>query len=513
MQPASQTSGFGPLPAWPRWLGTLSLSLAVFMVILDSSVANVSIQRISGDLGVAVQQGAWTITWFAVANAVAIPLTGWLTPRIGQVRLFVGSVLLFVLASWLCGLATSVEWLIAARILQGMAAGPIVPLSQALLLPSYPAAEIAWALALWGTVTLVAPILGPLLGGWISDNHHWSWIFYLNIPIGLISAWLTWLIYRARELPRGQKMPVDTWGLVLLVTWVAALQVMLDKGRELDWFGSAFILVLAAVALTAFAVFVVWELGERHPIVDLSLLRRRNFLVGTVTVTAGYGLFFGGLVILPLWLQTQLGYSATDAGIAMAPVGFLAILLTPMVGHVLPRSDPRWLASAGLLVFALVFYWRSGFSTEVDTRSLILPTVIQGAAMAMFFTPLNAIVLSGLAQHEIPHAASLFLFCRTMFAGVCTSLFGTLWDRRAALHREALVSHLASGVQAFEDTLKQLEANGFDRDQALGVIDNALTTQAATMAVVDIFRLAAVVFLGLIGLVWLARPVKPRPAG
>jgi len=278
--------------------GTIALSLATFMNVLDTSIANVSIPAISGDLGVSSSQGTWVITSFAVANAISVPLTGWLTERFGAVRLFISSILLFVLASWLCGMAPTLEFLLAARVLQGAVAGPMIPLSQSLLLSSYPSAKSSMALALWGMTTLVAPVMGPILGGWISDNYHWPWIFYINIPVGIGAAYATWLIYAKRETPT-QRKPIDTVGLALLVLWVGSLQVMLDKGKELDWFNSSTIVVLALVALVSFCFFVIWEITEEHPVVDLTLFKRINFTGGVVAISVGYGLFFGNLVILP----------------------------------------------------------------------------------------------------------------------------------------------------------------------------------------------------------------------
>jgi DHA2 family multidrug resistance protein len=255
------TPAYAPPPLQGRdlVLGTLALSLATFMNVLDSSIANVSLPAIAGDLGVSADQGTWVITSFGVANAISVPLTGWLTQRFGAVRLFTTSVLLFVLASWLCGLAPSLELLIAARVLQGLVAGPMIPLSQTLLLSSYPRTRAGMALAMWSMTTLVAPVVGPLLGGWITDNIAWPWIFYINLPVGLVAAVITWALYRERETPT-RHQPIDLVGLALLVLWVGALQVMLDKGKELDWFQSRQIVTLAVVAAIGFAVFLLWEL-------------------------------------------------------------------------------------------------------------------------------------------------------------------------------------------------------------------------------------------------------------
>jgi len=322
-QPAAPQSGvpaaLPPLTGSKLALGTIALSLATFMNVLDTSIANVSIPAIAGDLGVSPDQGTWVITSFGVANAISLPLTGWLTRRFGQVRLFTASVLLFVIASFLCALAPSLSLLILFRVLQGLVAGPMIPLSQALLLASYPKSRAGTALAMWSITTLVAPVVGPVLGGWITDNISWPWIFYINVPVGIGAAIATWAIYLRRETPTA-RVPVDAVGLGLLMIWVGALQVMLDKGKDLDWFNSGAIVTLACVTVVGFAVFLIWELTEEHPIVDLSLFRSRNFSVSTVAMLFAYGLFFGNVVLLPLWLQQYMGYTATLAGWVLAPV-------------------------------------------------------------------------------------------------------------------------------------------------------------------------------------------------
>ena len=303
---SNQPPEIKPLSGSKLVMGTIALSLATFMNVLDTSIANVSIPAISGDLGVSPSQGTWVITSFAVANAIALPLTGWLSQRIGQVKLFTISVVLFVIASWLCGLAPNIGMLIAFRVLQGAVAGPMIPLSQTLLLSSYPKAKAGTALAMWGITTLVAPVMGPLLGGWISDNISWPWIFYINIPIGIGAAAATWSIYRERE-SQTRILPIDRMGLFLLIVWVGSLQVMLDKGKELDWFTSPTVVILGVIALIGFAFFLVWELTAEHPVVDLRLLQRRNFWTGALATSLGYGTFFGNVVLLPLWLQQYMG--------------------------------------------------------------------------------------------------------------------------------------------------------------------------------------------------------------
>src|SRR6266704_1024390 len=405
MAAQSPVAAHAPLKGGTLVIGTIAVSLATFMNILD----------------------------VAVADAIAVPLTGWLTERYGQVRLFVATILLFVLASLLCGFAPSIEVLILFRVIQGAVAGPMIPLSQTLLLASYPKEKSGMALAMFSLTILVAPVVGPLLGGWITDNISWPWIFFINVPVGLVSAALAWVLYRGRESPR-RRMPIDAVGLVLLVVWVGALQVMLDKGKDLDWFASGIVVALAVAAALGFALFLAWELTERHPVVDLHLFARRNFWTGTLAISLSYGAYFASIVLLPLWLQQFMGYTATQAGMALAPVGVLALVLTPIVGKNINKVDPRVFATAALVVFAFVSLMRGGFSTQVDFDTIIIPTVIQGAALSCFFIPLVTLSLSGLAQDQIASASGLNNFARILAGAFGTSIATTLWDHRATLH-------------------------------------------------------------------------------
>ena len=503
MSSAPAPAAFPPLHGMERVLGTVSLSLATFMNVLDSSIANVSIPAIAGDLGVGPAQGTWVITSFAVANAISMPLTGWLTRRLGAVRLFVGSILLFTIASWLCGLAPTIEALIFCRVLQGLVAGPMIPLSQTLLLASYPRALAGTAMALWGMTVLVAPVVGPLVGGWITDHIGWPWIFYINIPVGLLAAAVTWSIFRTRAQPP-QRVPLDRIGLGLLVLWVGALQLMVDQGRELDWFGSTQIVALALLAGVGFVFFLVWELGAAHPIVDLRLFAQRNFLMGTVSLSLAYGLIFGNIVLLPLWLQQHMGYTATWAGLALAPVGLLAIALSPWVGRSINRVDPRWLATAAFLGFAAILWMRSRFNTQADFGTIVLPTLLQGAAMAVFFIPLQSIAFAGLPGDRMPAAAGLSNFVRITAGAVGTLVFTTLWESRASLHHAHLVQGISLSNPAAVQTLAELQRAGHSRDQALALMNRMVDQQAFTMAATDLFQLSSVLFLALIALVWLS---------
>jgi DHA2 family multidrug resistance protein len=508
---ATPTCGEAPLKGGALAVGTVALSLATFMNVLDTSIANVSLPAIAGDLGVSPNQGTWVITSFAVANAISLPLTGWLTQRYGQVRLFISSVVLFVLASLACGLAPSLELLILFRVIQGAVAGPMIPLSQALLLSSYPPRKAGTALAFWSITTLVAPVVGPVLGGAITDNIAWPWIFYINVPVGIAAAAVTWMIYRKRETPT-RRLPIDTVGLGLLVVWVGALQIMLDRGKDLDWFHSGQIVALAIAALVGFMLFLVWELTEKHPVVDLRLLARRNFWTGTLALSLGYGVYFGNLVLLPLWLQQYMGYTATLAGMVLAPVGVLAIFLTPVVGRTLHRVDPRLFATASFSVFALVLYMRAHFNTSADFGTLMVPTLIQGAGVAVFFVPLITLALSGLAPERIPSASGLINFVRITAGSFGTSITTTWWDRRASLHHAQLAERVTAYDPSSVQALQNLQAQGFSPEQSHAYINRLIDQQAFMLSFNDVFYVSAAVMLLLIVVVWLARPANGKRA-
>ena len=497
-----------PLTGSARTWGTLALSAATFMNVLDTSIANVSLPAIAGDLGVSPTQGTWVITSFAVANAIAVPLTGWLSQRFGQVRLFVASVTLFVIASLLCGLAPNMATLIAARALQGFVAGPMIPLSQSLLLSSYPRALAGLAMAMWSMTTLIAPVTGPLLGGWITDNMAWPWIFYINVPVGIVAVLVTWGIFHKRETVR-RKLPIDSMGLALLVIWVGAMQIMLDIGKEHDWFESPWVVACALVAAVGLVAFLIWERGDDHPVVDLTLFRNRNFWAGALATAMGYGLFFGNVVLLPLWLQQYMGYTATQAGEVMAPVGLLAMVLSPWVGKNIGKADPRRFATFAFLVFALVLWMRSNFNTQADLATIMVPTIVQGIAMAFFFIPLVTVTLSEITPDRIPAASGLSNFMRITAGAVGTSIATTLWERRATLHHAQLTEGLHQGNTALAQALQGLQAGGFTPEQALAQVERLVNQQAFMLAANDIFYASALIFLLLIPLIWLAH--RPHP--
>jgi len=503
--PATEPAGPQPLEGGTRVLASLAVALATFMNVLDTSIANVSIPAIAGDLGVSPNQGTWTITSFAVANAISVPLTGWLTQRYGQVRLFLATTALFVVASLVCGLAVSMPMLVFFRVVQGAVAGPMIPLSQTLLLSTYPREKAGTALAMFSLTILVAPVVGPVLGGWITDNFSWPWIFFINVPVGVASLAMTWMLYRDRETPR-VKTPIDTAGLLLLVVWVGALQLMLDKGKDLDWFESPEIVALAIAAALAFCLFLGWELTEAHPVVDLSLFRNRNFSTGTLAISLAYAAYFGSIVLLPLWLQQYMGYTATDAGLVLAPVGVLAIILTPIVGRFGNRIDTRLLATTSLVIFAIVAWMRSGFNVEVDIWTLVWPTVLQGAAVSCFFIPLIALSLAGLRHDQIAAASGLNNFLRITAGGFATSIATTLWESRAALHHARIVERLTAYDPAASATLQFLGALGMTPEQQYAFLNQMVNRQAFTLAALDLFYGSALLLVLLIPLLWIARP-------
>ncbi len=487
-------------------LMTISLSLAIFMNVLDISIANVSIPSIAGDLGVSPNQGTWIITSFAVTSAIMLPITGWLARRVGEVRLFVFCTFMFTIASWLCGLSTNLGMIIAFRVLQGAFAGPMIPLSQSLLLAHYPDDKKGLAMALWSMIAVIAPVFGPIMGGWITDNYSWPWIFYINIPIGLIAAYMTWQLLKNDETDISHS-PIDIVGLILLVIGIGSLQVLLDQGNDLDWFNSSEIISLAITSFVCLTFLVVWELTDDNPIVDLNLFKRRNFAIGTIAIALGYTVFFGNIVIFPLWLQTQLNYTPTWAGLATAPIGILAIIFSPVVGRYMHKIDLRMIVSFSFFMFAVVSFWSSTFNTEVSFRLLIMPRIMMGLAIACFFPPLITIVLSGLPARSVASAAGLTNFFRILGGSFGTSLSVTLWERRETFYHARLsehITHFNANVNSFlQQTMQMLHLS---KNSSFALLDNIMTSQAYMLSTIDFFWLSGVIFFSLLFLVWFSKP-------
>lgn len=501
-----------PLTGGMRVLATLVLGLASFMNILDLSIANVSVPTIAGDLGVSYTQGTWVITSYAVSEAIMMPLTGWLALRFGQVRLFAMATALFTFASLLCGMAPNFQSLVAARVLQGVFGAAMIPLSQALLTSLYPPQKRGMALGLWSMTTVLAPIVGPLAGGWLTETLSWHWIFLINLPFGLAVAFIAWRLLRTRETAR-RRLPVDYVGLVLLAVGVGALQILLDKGNELDWFASGEVIALACVSFVALSFFVAWELTEAHPVVDLHLFARRNFAIGSLCLMIGSMAFFGTVVLIPLWLQSFQGYTPLWAGKVVAFGGVLALLLGPIVGSNLQRVDVRAVATFGFIVFALVAFWSTRFTPDVDYWTVALSRLFMGIGISCFFLPLVTINLSGLLPGEIAGASGLSSFMRNLGSSFGTAIMVSLWDHKAIAHHADLVERVTPYDPAAVDYLDTLQAQGLNAGQALAALDQTINAQAYLMATNDVLLVSGLLMLALILPIWFTRPPFVPAAG
>ncbi len=493
-----------PIKGVSLLLLTFGLSLGTFMQVLDSSIANVCIPHIAGDLGVSPQQGSWVITSFAVSNAIMLPLTGWLTKRFGDAKLFAVSTFLFSIASCVCGLSNSLPMLIFFRIVQGAVAGSLIALSQSLLLLNYPPDKQSLALAIWSVIVVVAPVLGPILGGWITDNYGWPWIFHINVPIGILSSYITWKILRNRNSPRIH-LPIDGLGLLLLIIGIGSLQILLDKGNELDWLESSTIVYLMIISVVALIFFIIWEISHPTPIVDLSFFMKRNFIIGTLNASLGYFIFFGSLVILPLWLQTQMNYTAFKAGLAVAPIGLMPIIISPILAKFSNRIDLRFFVTCSFLIFGMTSYLFSQFNTEVTFERIFYLRLIQGMGIPGFFIPLVTITLSGTPEAKLASASGLFNFTRILAGGFGTSIFINLWTRRETLHQSLLVEYLTK-YDLSRDIFSFFKNVGISDNYYPQLTLNLVMNQAYMLATNDVFFIAAFLYFSLILLTWFAKP-------
>ena len=485
----------------------LALALGTFMQVLDGTIANVSLPTISGNLGHSTDDGTWIITSFAVANGVTVPLTGWLMARFGVVRTFVASVVAFTFASLLCGIAWSLDSLIVFRILQGAVSGPMIPGSQALLIAIFPPHKRGTALAIWSMTTLSAPVLGPVLGGYISDNYHWGWIFLINVPFGLVAGAITWFSLSKRETPT-RKLPIDKVGLLLLAFWVFSLQTMLDLGKNRDWFHNQFIVILTICTVLGFIAWLIWELTDGHPAIDLSVFRRRNFTFATIALCLGYALLFANNLLLPLWLQQYLGYTATWAGLVAAPAGVVAVVATPFVARL--KVDPRILATASFLAFGASYYMRSLYTPDSSFLVLAIPLTLQGLAMSMFFVPLITISFDGIPHERIPGASGISNFARITSGSFAASLITTFWDRRESLHQEQLVDVSSPFSPVYAQTTAHLRDQGLTQGQAAGSVLRQIVQQSYLLSSIELFWLCAWIALSMVAVVWITK--RPAPS-
>jgi MFS transporter, DHA2 family, multidrug resistance protein len=496
---------YPPLRGGKLVLLTAAIALATFMEILDMTIVNVSVPAISGSLGVSTSEGTWAVSSYMLAAAVMQPLSGWIARRFGEVRTFITSICLFMVFSAICGLATSLPMLVGARLIQGFVSGPMMSVAQAILMRNYSIERRGIALASWSMVIMIAPICGPILGGWITDNLSWPWLFYINLPVGAFSAAVTWTILRHRE-SKVVKLPIDVVGLVLLVIGVGSLQFMLDNGNEKDWFNSPVILAAAVTAIIAISFLIPWELFDRHPVVDVRLFGRRNFRVGTGTFGVAFFAFTGVNIIFPLWLQTTVGYTATWAGFAIAPVGLLSLVITPFVGRYISRINLRLAASFAFCVFGSSIFWTATLNETASFAQFAAPRLMQGVGMALFFLPLNQILLSGVPANELASASGVSNFVRTMSGSFATAITVWVWNRRSDYHHAVLTEHIRNSSNAWTQYQAQLTAHGITGARASEYVNFVISSQASTLGVNDVFHMLGVMYLLLIPLIWFAKP-------
>jgi DHA2 family multidrug resistance protein len=495
-------SGDAPLKGAMLWLVAVVLAGANFIAVLDMTIANVSVHNIAGSLGISSSQGTWVITCYAVAEAITVPLTGWLASRFGAVRVFTTAMGAFGVFSAICGFSSSFTMLVIGRILQGVAGGPLIPLSQTLLLRIFPKEKAAAATALWAMTTLVAPILGPILGGWLCDSYHWSLIFLINVPLAIAMAPFAWKMLKRFET-KIERLPIDLIGLSIMVVAVGALQLMLDLGKEHDWFESSLIVGLAIVAAIGIAVFIIWEMGEKHPIVNLRVFRHRGYTTAVIVIAAGFGAMFGANVLTPLWLQSYMGYTSTWAGLATAWTGVLAVFFAPAAGLLSTKVDPRKLVFFGLVWLGGVLAIRTVATTDMSFWQISGPLLAMGLGLPFFFVPVTTLALASVEEHEMAGAAGLMNFLRTLSGAVATSVVTTTWeDKTQVMHAE-----LAGVVDRSGEVTHTLQAGGFTPEATLQALDNMTQSQSVMLATNEIMAFVAMAFFFSAMLIWLA----PRP--
>lgn len=484
------------------WVGAIVLALANFVAVLNMTIANVTVPNIAGALGAGSSQGTWVITSYAVAEAITVPLTGWLASRFGGVRMFSLSVAAFGLFSLLCGLSTSLGMLIAMRILQGLAGGPLLALSQTLLLRIFPREKTMQAMGLWAMTTLLAPVVGPVLGGWLCDNYSWPWVFFINVPAALLFSWISWKLLKRYEGQR-VKSRVDVVGMVLLVIWVAALQIMLDEGKDLDWFASTEIRALAATAIVGFLAFVIWELTEKHPVVNIRVFRHRGFTACMVVLALAFGAFFGLNVLTPLWLQYNMGYTTTWAGMVVAWGGLLSVLFSPLAASWATRVDARYLIFTGVLWLGIVTLWRSVANTDMTYWQICLPLIFMGVGLPLFYVPLTGVAMASADESETASASGLMNFVRTLSGAFATSLVTTSWQN-SGIEAHAKLSGIIDGPDVVGRMLPHL---GQYAASARTVVDYLVTSQSLMLATNRLMMVIGAIFVFAAFLIVLA----PKP--
>ena len=498
-----------------KWIVALTVMLPTLMVIIDTSVVNVSLDHIRGSLSAGVDESTWSITSYLAANAVIIPMTGWLSRFFGRKRFLMFSILLFTISSLLCGLAWNIQSLIFFRVLQGLAGGSLQPISQSILLETFPPAQHGTAMAIFGMGTMFGPIMGPLMGGWITDNWSWHWVFFINIPIGILSmAMSLWFIHDPHYMKR-TVTSVDYWGLMLLSIWVGCLQMVLDKGQREDWFASDFILVLTIIAIAAFVLFIFVELYAEHPIVDLRVFLSYSFVSGNIVIFFVIAGLFGSIILLPIYLQSLMGYTASLAGMILGPGGIAVFLVMPIIGWSIRVVNPKLIVAIGIVIIAYANYLMSSFNMSADFMSIIWPRVVMSTGMGMVFIPLTTISLSSTPKEEMGNATSVFNLVRNLGGSVGVAFAATMLSRGAQIHQAHLSEHITSfdlGYQnAVNGSAQLLSQQGMDpvtaQQGGVGAIYNELLKQAYMLSFNDVFLILTVMMICMLPLILFMRHV------
>ena len=507
-------------PAINPWIIAIAVTLATFMEVLDTSIANVALPHIAGSLSAGTDESTWVLTSYLVSNAIVLPLSGWISTLIGRKRFYMTCVAIFTVSSLLCGLSLNLGMLIFFRVLQGVGGGGLQPSEQAILADTFPPAKRGMAFAVYGIAVVMAPAIGPTLGGWITDNYTWRWIFLLNIPVGILSLTLTSRLIQDPPFLKRRKfseLKVDYTGLGLIALGLGTLQVVLDKGQRDDWFESNFILALTVISITALIVLVFWEWKQKDPVVDLHLFRERTFAsANTLMFMLGFALL-GSTLLLPLFMQTMLGYTAEQAGLGLSPGGFAIMLLMPLVGFLLSRYDARWLMMFGLAVLSFSLFHMTSFDLDVDFRTIVWARVIQAVGMAFLFVPINTAAYSQLPREKNNAASGLMNLARNIGGSVGISVVTTMLARRAQHHQTNLSAHLSETNPAFnnmiQSTAQSLQAKGLSAvdatQHAYAMLQNTVIRQANMLAYIDNFWLLGIAILCMIPLVFLMKKAKP----
>jgi len=498
------------------WLIAIAVMSSTFMEVLDTTVVNVSLPHIAGNLSASTDEATWTLTSYLVANAIILPMTGWLAGRFGRKRLLLLAVTGFTIASFFCGLAPSLPILIIFRVIQGACGGGLQPLSQAILLESFPAEKRGQAMAFWALGIVVAPMLGPVLGGWLTDNYSWRWVFYINVPIGVIAILLTQAFIFDPPYLRRERTGIDYWGISLLIVGMGSLQVLLDKGQEDDWFGSHFILVLAVLAVLGLGGLIIRELTVTHPVIDLTVFKYRSYAVGTFLMTIVGFVLYGSTVLLPLLMQELLGYTATHAGITNLPRGMASFLFMPVVGILVGKIDSRKLLAIGLIATATAMFSLSFFSLDVGFWNFWWPLMLQGAGLGLIFVPLTTVTNDPIPRERMGNATSIFNLMRNVGASIGISTVEALQFRHMQAHINYLGQHVNNASLQTQRTLGGLRqlfmSKGADSvtatRQAHGALWASVQRQAAILSYNDVFRFLGWMFLLLLPLLLLME--KPK---